>query len=343
MTSSPQRYPEVLAAAWRDATAPRAASAPTVVSTFAGAGGSSLGYAMAGFREPVAVEWDEHAAATFRANLGGVTVLERDIADVSAEEVLSLAGLERGQLDVLDGSPPCQGFSVVRSVDRDPLDPRNQLYREYVRLLRGLAPRAFVLENVAGMTRGQMLPIFGAMLDDLRQSGYRVSARVLGMAFYGVPQMRERLIVIGVRDDLGVDPSHPVPDERYVTVAEALEGASVATLARPTTPLDEERYAAIRRGGTHPVSYSMKRLAWDRPAFTVVKSIWEFNGSGLWHPDEPRRISVEEAKRLQGFPDEFRLEGPYVDQWARLGNSVPPLFMRRVALHVRALLAEEAS
>ena len=188
--------------------APREPGAPTVISTFAGAGGSSLGYSMAGYRELLAVEWDNNAVETFKLNFPGVPVYHGDIAKLSVDECMKLAGLTGPrQLDVLDGSPPCQGFSTAGK--RDFKDDRNQLFREFVRLLRGLQPKVFVMENVSGMVKGKMKLIFADILRELKASGYVVSARLLNAMWFGVPQSRERMIFIGVREDLGIAPSHP--------------------------------------------------------------------------------------------------------------------------------------
>jgi DNA (cytosine-5)-methyltransferase 1 len=109
---------------------------------------------MAGFRELLAVEWDDNAVATFKLNFPGVPVYHGDIGKLSVAECLERTGLEPGQLDVFDGSPPCQGFSTAGKRKFD--DDRNQLFREYVRLLRGLRPKVFVMENVSGMVKGKM-------------------------------------------------------------------------------------------------------------------------------------------------------------------------------------------
>ena len=173
---------------------------PTVVSTFAGGGGSSLGYQMAGCDERLAVEWDDHAVATLRANFPDLPIYHGDIASLTIGECLRLAGLAPGELGILDGSPPCQGFSTSgnRAID----DPRNQLFREYARLLRGLRPRAFVMENVSGMVKGKMKLVFAEILRELKSCGYVVQVRLLNAMHYGVPQDRERLIFVGIRDDL---------------------------------------------------------------------------------------------------------------------------------------------
>ena len=106
-------YPELLDAAWSAHLAPREPGAPTVISLFAGCGGSSLGYSMAGYRELLAVEWDDNAVETFAMNFPGVPVFHGDIADLTVERALEMAGIRPGDLDVLDGSPPCQGFTTL--------------------------------------------------------------------------------------------------------------------------------------------------------------------------------------------------------------------------------------
>ena len=200
LLSKIENYPAHLEACWQEHLAPRAADAPTVVSLFAGCGGSSLGYSMAGFRELLAVEWDEHAVETFKANFPDVPVWQGDIAELSVEEYLRLTGLQPGELDVLDGSPPCQGFSTAGRRKMD--DGRNQLFQEYVRLLRGLRPKVLVMENVSGMVKGKMKLIFVEILRELKASGYKVSARLMNAMYFGVPQSRERMIFIGIREDL---------------------------------------------------------------------------------------------------------------------------------------------
>jgi DNA (cytosine-5)-methyltransferase 1 len=193
-------YRAHLEACWQEHLKPKDRNAPTVVSLFAGCGGSSLGYSMAGFRELLAVEWDDHAVETFKANFPDVPVYHGDIAKLSVEEALRITGLKPGELDVLDGSPPCQGFSTAGKRKMD--DGRNQLFREYIRLLRGLQPKVLIMENVSGMVKGKMKLIFVEILKELKESGYHVSARLMNAMYYGVPQSRQRMIFVGVREDL---------------------------------------------------------------------------------------------------------------------------------------------
>jgi site-specific DNA-cytosine methylase len=190
-------YPEILESAWQDHLAPRDPDAPTVISTFAGGGGSSLGYSMAGYRELLAVEWDDNAVETFKLNFLDVPVYHGDIVKLSVEECMRLAGVEEGDLDLLDGSPPCQSFSSAGK--RDMNDPRGQLFREFVRLLRGLKPKVFVMENVPGLVKGKMKLVFAEIMRELKASGYQVRCKKLNAMYFYVPQSRERLIFIGVR------------------------------------------------------------------------------------------------------------------------------------------------
>jgi DNA (cytosine-5)-methyltransferase 1 len=194
-------YPAYLKARWREHKKPKPKGAPTVISLFAGCGGSSLGYSMARYRELLAVELDDHAVETFKLNFPNVPVYHGDIAKLSVEHCMKMAGLSGpGELDVLDGSPPCQGFSTAGK--RRMNDGRNQLFREYVRLLRGLRPKVFVMENVSGMVKGKMKLIFAEIIRELKASGYHVKGRLMNAMYYAVPQSRQRMIIIGVREDI---------------------------------------------------------------------------------------------------------------------------------------------
>lgn len=363
------KYLDILGAAWQAHLAPREPDAPTVISTFAGAGGSSLGYSMAGFRELLAVEWDDNAVATFRLNFPDVPVYHGDIARLSVEQALEMTGLQPGELDVFDGSPPCQGFSTAgkRQID----DPRNQLFREYVRLLRGLRPKVFVMENVSGMVKGKMKLVFVDILRELKASGYVVSARLLNAMYFNVPQSRERMIFIGVRDDVGRTPSHPKAESRPIPSGEVIAGclgtrsqrinpwidalrpaatickmdAGYEVLALNQADLDE---AAIRETwqmhrvlcGIEPHKPEMLvRLDAAQPSSTIPKDAGNTT-TGMVHPYEIRKLTIPEIKRLASFPDDYQMLGTFKEKWARIGNSVPPLFMRSIASHIRRELLD---
>lgn len=334
---SGHNYPAILEEAWQQHLKPKTTDAPTVISLFAGCGGSSLGYSMAGYRELLAVEWDDNAVATFRLNFPDVPVYHGDICKLSVEECLRLAGIEPGQLDVLDGSPPCQGFSTAGKRNLD--DDRNQLFREYVRLLRGLKPRVFVMENVSGLVKGKMKLVFAEIMRELKASGYRVKCRLMNAMYFNVPQSRERLIWIGVREDLEIEPEHPNAEGRPVTVREAIDYLPVMEperhqsqvlkaweLSRPGKSLQETcRYVG---------SFQSVRLDPDKPSPTQIKA------HSNWHFAIPRYLTKEEAAIIQGFPSSFLWQGKRTDCQERIGNSVPPLFMRAIAQHTRYKMLE---
>jgi site-specific DNA-cytosine methylase len=194
---------------------------PTLVSLFAGCGGSSLGYKWADYDIRLAVEWDEGAVDIYRRNFPGANVHHGDITKLSAEEALESAGVVPGELDVLDGSPPCQGFSTAGR--RKFGDTRNRLFEEYIRLLDAYRPKVFIMENVTGLKKGKMKLAFAEMTKAMKAQGYTVSCRELNAWWWGVPQNRRRLIWIGTREDLGITPSHPMATYRKpVSVAQAL-------------------------------------------------------------------------------------------------------------------------
>lgn len=338
-------YLDILEAAWQDHLAPREPDAPTVISTFAGGGGSSLGYSMAGYRELLAVEWDNNAVETFRLNFPDVPVYHGDICKLSVEECLRLAGIEPGQLDLLDGSPPCQGFSTAGKRIMD--DPRNQLFREYVRLLRGLKPKVFVMENVSGMVKGKMKLIFVEVLKELKASGYRVSARLMNAMYFNVPQSRERMIFIGVREDLGIEPSHPRAETKSISPKIAFTDCPDDEikvlpdwLKRAARCMEAGNYSGDNAGrafqkvrGNQASSHNTKLLSWDRTSCTLVKE--EISVTGIIHPNRERYLTVAEMKRIASYPDRFQLIGKRKDKVSRIGNSVPPLLSRSIARHIR--------
>lgn len=343
-------YPAYLDKCWNEHLTEREENAPTVISTFAGCGGSSLGYSMAGFKELLAVEWDDNAVETFKLNFPNIPVYHGDIAKCSIEWILEQTGLQVGELDILDGSPPCQGFSTAGK--REFEDDRNQLFREYVRLLRGLKPKVFVMENVSGMVKGKMKLIFAEIMRDLKASGYKVSAKLLNAMYFGVPQSRQRLIFIGVREDLGIEPSHPKAKLQPITVKEAIVNVinehweldwtnhiqDSVIYPRICKMSIGDSYSDFNPTGS---GYTLQKNWLNKPSRTITKTVnHSASSDGTLHPTENRKHTITEIKRLQGFPDSFILTGDFTAQWARIGNSVPPLFMRSIAKHIRSELLD---
>lgn len=305
---------------------------------------------MAGFRELLAVECDNNAVETFRLNFPDVPVYHGDICKLSAEQVLEMTVLQPGELDVFDGSPPCQGFSTAGK--RVLEDPRNSLFREYVRLLRGLQPRVFVMENVSGMVKGKMKLVFAEILRELKASGYKVSARLMNAMYFHVPQSRQRMIFIGVRDDLGIVPHHPKARRYPFTLREAVKDADVSGL-----PAFNDKYAQLWPHVPMPPGERLTSAAHlvigkgfnncikpnpNMPCCTLPKTQTGRGFATIARWDKPRALSIGEAKRIGSFPDAFQLTGDYSTQWMRIGNSVPPLFMRAIAKHIRENILEIA-
>jgi len=314
---------------------------PTVISTFAGCGGSSLGYKLAGFRELLAVEWDDNAVETFKLNFLDVPVYHGDIARLSGAECMKLAGIKAGELDVLDGSPPCQGFSTAGKRKFD--DPRNSLFNEFARLVKELQPRVFVMENVTGMVKGCMKQAYLVIIKTLRDCGYRAKGEVMNAMYFNVPQSRERVIIIGVRNDLGIEPTHPKPQGKPVMIREAFRGCEdsnpcylksgeVARIIKNMRQGEDGSEASKRLTGNKNKWFNMRRLDWNKTGFTITRSE---GSSALVHPELDRVLNISEYKRVASYPDGFMFSGKYTEQKSRIGNSVPPNLMRAIAEHIK--------
>lgn len=329
----------------------------TVASLFAGCGGSSLGYRWAGFRILWANEFNEKARACYALNAAAGTIIDgRDVRMIQAAEISSAIGLVSGMLDVLDGSPPCQSFSTAGQQQRGwgkmrahgdgTTQVSDDLFFEYARLLAGLRPRAFVAENVSGLVKGVCKGYFKAILAALRRCGYRIAARLLDAQWLGVPQARVRLIFVGVREDLGRAPSFPAPLPYRYSLRDALPealGQVVGNEAfRPIWGGADQSHPTILAGSRRTSGtavFAGSRAAdgadvTDQPCPTVRTT----DQGQKWlapmmpsYPPERRKFSIAELRRVCGFPDDFQLVGTYAEQWARLGNAVPPPMMRAVA------------
>ena len=202
-----------------------------IVSTFSGCGGSCLGFEMDGYRVLWASEFVPAAQDVYRINHPVVPLDTRDIRAVTAEDILAATSLAVGEIDVLEGSPPCASFSTAGKREAgwgktkaysDTAQRSDDLFFEFVRLLDGLQPRTFVAENVSGLVKGTAKGYFKRILAAMKACGYRVEARLLDAQWLGVPQARQRIIFVGVRNDLGVDPAFPKPLSYRYSVRDAL-------------------------------------------------------------------------------------------------------------------------
>lgn len=188
---------------------------PTAIELFSGCGGLSLGLERAGFNVLSAVEINEVAARTYRVNHPNVKLHVEDVCKISAATLLRENNLRIGQLDLLAGCSPCQGFSRLRKGETGRNDPRNKLVFEYLRLIRGLRPKTILMENVPGIVTTEYgLEIFKLVHEELQRLGYTVDYRVLNFADYGVPQYRKRFVLLGSR--YKYHPIH-IPEETHTS------------------------------------------------------------------------------------------------------------------------------
>jgi DNA (cytosine-5)-methyltransferase 1 len=248
-----------------DVAAARGTAGLSVVSTFSGCGGSCLGFEMAGYRVLWSNEFVEAARDTYAANHPDTPLDGRDIRQVKPEEILEAIGLERGELDVLQGSPPCASFSSagkrsehwgeVRTYS-DTKQRTDDLFFEFVRILNGLQPRAFVAENVAGLTRGVAVGYFKEIMRAMSGAGYVVRCKILDAQWLGVPQTRSRAIIVGVRNDLGLEPDFPTPLPYRYSLREVLP------------ELAEKSRVLCTNTGSHFTSVDVT----DRPAAAILAS-----------------------------------------------------------------------
>jgi len=353
------------------------------ISTFSGCGGSSLGYKMAGFRVLWASEFIPSAQQTYRANHPKTILDTRDIRQVKAEEILDAIGMKPGELDLFDGSPPCASFSTAGSREAgwgkvkkysDGAQRTDDLFYEFIRLVRGIQPKVFVAENVSGLVKGTAKGYFLEILAAMKASGYRVTCRVLDAQWLGVPQQRQRTIFVGVREDLNREPVHPSPLSYRYTVRDALpwiksvkhggvpnnwkpsdtpsptivgSGATISPTAYLSggtyveVECDITRFAIgpewdkIKAGESSKKYFSLQKPHLDKPCPCVTQTAGNTGAAGVCHPTAKRKFSIAELRRICAFPDDFILLGTYAQQWERLGRAVPPVMMSHVAATVR--------
>jgi DNA (cytosine-5)-methyltransferase 1 len=324
-----------------------------VVSTFSGCGGSCLGYRMAGFRVLWANEFIPAAQETYKANHPDSILDTRDIRTIKPSDILDAIGLRSGDIDILDGSPPCASFSTAGKREAgwgkvkkysDKEQRTDDLFFEYVRLLRGLKPKVFVAENVSGLIKGTAKGYFIEIMKELKASGYRVSCKVLDAQWLGVPQARQRTIFVGVRDDLGIEPAHPKPLPYRYSVRDSLPW--IAGINGPMPTVQAEAGARTSSSWNHGTCIVEAETDISRYAIgnggdiTNIPSPTVLADSVGTHwirqsPTEKRKFSIAELRRICAFPDDFVFTGTYAQQWERMGRAVPPVMMQKIAATIR--------
>lgn len=307
-----------------------------VISLFSGCGGMDLGFEDHGFHPAICVDIDPVACSTLQRNRGW-NVFNGDIREFSYA----------GKVEGVIGGPPCQGFSTAGR--GDPKDERNFLWREYFRIVEQSDPDFIVLENVPGMAYKRHKKNFDELIHAFESHGFVMNYGVLDAADFGVPQHRKRLFILGGK---GFRIPLPKPTcKHYVSVKEALEDLEDNYTASHHTrnnhaPHVVERWEKLGPGEVDP-NYRRARLDPERPSTTIrAGGGYGPNGNHLggFHPPIhykfPRQLTVREAARIQGFPDEWIFEGPKTIQGRQVGNAVAPPVAAAVAQEVaKALVA----
>ncbi|MGP5408422.1 DNA cytosine methyltransferase [Psychrobacter celer] len=323
-------------------------NSPKIISLFSGCGGLDLGFHQEGYETVWANDFDHWACETFKKNIGDV-IVEGDIEQIDPYDNNSIP-----DCDIVLGGFPCQDFSMIWK--RPGLDgERGNLYKSFLRVVDAKKPKVFVAENVKGLLTANNKKAIKQIVRDFENivPGYKVKVKLYNFADYGVPQLRERLLIVGIRSDIDFDFEHPNPthsakdDELlpHVTAGQAL--ANIPSDAKNTeqqklSPKTVEKLKLISAGGNftdipkdHPlyvkgmISHVYRRIHPDEPSKTIIAA----GGGGTWgyHYPEPRSLNNRERARLQSFPDDFEFVGTMTQVRKQIGNAVPPQGVRELA------------
>lgn len=334
-----------------------------VVSLFAGGGGSSTGYRLAGGEILAINEFIEAAQDAYEKNYPNTYIFREDVRQLSGEMILNKIGLKKGELDILDGSPPCASFSMAGKREKgwgiekkysDKKQRSDDLFFEFARILKEVQPKVFIAENVKGITMGAASNLLGSSQFDLfggeedtiyhtlANCGYNVRYKVLNAKNYGVGQSRERTIFIGVRNDIKKEITYPKPFNYILSAKDVCQGV----INTPKDILDASHKDGIVKGyilqmkeGDSGNQYApsgyfgLQRIKRNMPCPTVCQRQGN-KGACLIHWEEHRELSVPELIRIMSFPDDYYLGEKYTQKTERLGRAVPPLLMKAIAENV---------
>ena len=318
-----------------------------VVSLFSGCGGCDQGiigdfdfnnhhYDRLPFELIYASDIDQKALNTHKLNFDCEQVVCGNICDIPSEEI--------PDHDVLVGGFPCQSFSTVNPT-KDPFDDRANLYKQMVRIAKDKQPKVIIAENVKGLMTLHKGEIFRRVREAFEDAGYTLAYRLVNAANYGVPQKRERMIMVGFRNDLGL--TFEFPDE---TTADKWVPLSVAV---PTLAIEDKKYYFSEKAvqGMKNAKPNMKRGLWqklDEPCLTVTSHLAKVSLNSrdpvlLVDPETElyRRFTPREAARIQSFPDKFEFAGSESDAYRQIGNAVPPVLFWHIANKVAVYLEPE--
>ncbi len=300
---------------------------------FSGAGGITQGLSEAGFKPIASVETNPIASQTYKRNFPECHHFCGDIQDFKSIEWLKQ--IDHCPIHIIAGGSPCQGFSVAGR--RDPNDPRNNLFYEFIRIVSEIKPWYVVMENVPGILTLKKGKVKQAIFDAFKSIGYRaISVTILESAAYKVPQIRPRAIFIANRFNLkNPYPKAQLLPEQYVSIESAIsdlpEYTRIPEINHEWTRHSQEymqRIAKVPPGGSLYKTYAdaFKRQYPGKPSMTVKEN----HGGTHIHPHLNRVISAREMARLQTFPDSFIFEGSMKKAMWQIGNAVPPLLVKNI-------------
>ena len=317
-----------------------------VISLFAGCGGLDLGFSLAGFNIVWANEYDKSIWSTYEKNHSHTILDTRSITDIPAEDIPDCVGVI--------GGPPCQSWSEA-GTQRGIQDPRGQLFYEYIRVLEGKQPLFFLAENVSGMLAKKHRFALDRIIGLFDRAGYNVKWKLLNVKNYNVPQDRKRVIFIGYRKDLEFVYDFPRPEERILTLKDAIwdlrENALPALEKNHTNPEAKINHEYMN-GGFSTIYMSRNRVrSWDQQSFTIQaggrhapihpqanKMIKAEQDKFIFDPDSEhnyRRLSVRECARIQTFPDDFEFVYQRIgDAYKMIGNAVPVKFAKELGYKI---------
>ena len=318
----------------------------TYIDLFSGAGGLSLGFEQAGFKQILSVEIEPSYCETYRYNFPHHTVLQKDLTQLSDDDLL--AKLKGQKADVVIGGPPCQGFSIAGKIGRTFADdPRNHLFKEFVRVVKLTAPHFFVMENVARLYTHQSGKTRQEIIEHFQNLGYQVECQILNAVNFGVPQNRSRVVFIGRKKQSRIIFPKPLQTPQK-TVFEAighfpklLAGENYPQIpnheAMNHTPQMLAKMAFVKHGGDRndipenlrPTSGDVRkyiRYHSDKPAVCITGDMRK-----VFHYEQNRALTVRELASLQSFPDDFVFCGQKIAQQQQVGNAVPPLLAKVIA------------
>jgi DNA (cytosine-5)-methyltransferase 1 len=330
---------------------------PTAIDLFSGCGGTTCGLVDAGFQVLSAVEIDPKAQETYRLNHPHVLLIEQDIRTVSPVALLAKLGIETGDLDLLAGCPPCQGFSRLRTKNQTTSidDERNDLVTNFLDFVDVMKPRTVMLENVPALAKDVR---FEKLSSQLKALGYLTVVHVLDAADYGVPQRRKRLILLASNVHA---PSIAPKSKNRMTVREAIKGIGAPSktndklhaLGENRTDEIRDLIARIPKNGGSRIDLGHERqldchkrmdgfhdvygrMSWDDVSPTITSGCHNPSKGRFLHPSFNRTITLREASILQGFPKDYKFNVAHGKSSIALmiGNALPPPF---ISAHARNL------